>query len=353
MQWFKFITDQVSGHQSLLDGESLANALIKYSSSIDKSIYHNEKKGESTLSWGDFIEIIKNKLVEYKFSSSKVKISKKYNGYTEDIFWGEEFVVWICCTNKIRYEINIVSNSIDKAKEFVKDVKQLLSFTKENSIYAITKGEGGLDFSSVGSAGLALERDNYSEDVLNQFDHVIKDLKEKDPCGRLIILNGSPGTGKTYLTRALLKESPDAQFVILPPSMVPSIGDPDLITTFINLQENRSKNKTLVLVIEDADSCLVPRQADNMSSITSLLNVGDGILGHSLDLRIVATTNAKGGEIDRALVRSGRLCAKIQVDPLVPSHASRVFNRLTGGKSKEYSRPTILADIYKEIRNLK
>lgn len=70
------------------------------------------------------------------------------------------------------------------------------------------------------------------------------------------------------------------------------------------------------------------RQASNMASIATLLNLGDGILGSLLDLRIVVTTNAAKATLDEAMLRKGRLCRRIHVGPLDRERADAVYDRL-------------------------
>ena len=84
----------------------------------------------------------------------------------------------------------------------------------------------------------------------------------------------------------------------------------------------------IVLVLEDADRCLVTRGTQNINSIQSILNLGDGILGSLLDLRIVATTNAKKLEMEAALLRPGRLSKQLDVGALDLETARGVFRRL-------------------------
>ena len=88
----------------------------------------------------------------------------------------------------------------------------------------------------------------------------------------------------------------------------------------------------MILVLEDADKCLVTMDKNNINSIQSLLNLGDGILGSLLDLRIIATTNAKELDMEEALVRKGRLSRMLEVGPLDLATASGVFKRLLPGK---------------------
>ena len=64
---------------------------------------------------------------------------------------------------------------------------------------------------------------------------------------------------------------------------------------------------------------------------------------------MVATTNAKHCEIDPALLRPGRLCRRIEIDPLRPDYASRVFERLTG-VPRVFDAPVPLADVYAAAR---
>ena len=82
------------------------------------------------------------------------------------------------------------------------------------------------------------------------------------------------------------------------------------------------------LILEDADQCLVSRDKDNIASVQSLLNLGDGILGSLLDLRIVATTNAHELHLDEAISRPGRLSKMLEVGPLDVTTARGVFTRL-------------------------
>jgi SpoVK/Ycf46/Vps4 family AAA+-type ATPase len=110
---------------------------------------------------------------------------------------------------------------------------------------------------------------------------------------------------------------------------------------------------------------LAPRAADNISSISAILNMGDGIFGSVFDVRIIATTNAKAKDIDPAIIRNGRLSKKITLNPFSIEDANTVYQRLIGSTEKnlpiklEHSnplkpidRPKIsLADIYAMARD--
>ena len=222
---------------------------------------------------------------------------------------------------------------------------------KEGFVYALAKApSGGYGLTRVGAAGSPLERGNYTADVLAKYDHVVADLKADAPCGRLIIMAGEPGGGKTYMVRSLLSEVPRAAFIIVPSHMVKELGSPELLPALASVRHD-GLNGPLALIVEDADKVLVQREAGDMAAISSLLNMGDGILGSVLDVRIIATTNASELEMDAATRRPGRLCSYMNVGPAQPELAESILHRLTG-KTKRPVKAQTLAEIYRFAREL-
>lgn len=86
--------------------------------------------------------------------------------------------------------------------------------------------------------------------------------------------------------------------------------------------------KPLVLIIEDADTMLLPRETDNIAEVSTLLNLTDGLIGQSLDIRVVLTTNAGVFKLDKALTRPGRLCRAIEFPLLDLNHARKIAKRI-------------------------
>lgn len=252
--------------------------------------YHNAKFGSCIFLWD-------NSIVELEYAS------EKYLGVT--------------------------ATSLDK--EFILDLQKFvkpffITEPPQGHIYAIVSNGNHLSLNSIGNAGIPLERHNYNPKVLEDYDYVIKDLNSDSPSGRISIIEGEPGTGKTHLIRAMLLRVPDAMFVLVSPDMVSQLDGPQLLPLLLSHRSNHEG--PMILVLEDADRCLVVRQGDNISSIQSLLNLGDGILGSLLDLRIVATTNAKKLEMEPALLRAGRLCRRLEVGALEIDIAKVVFSTL-------------------------
>lgn len=213
---------------------------------------------------------------------------------------------------------------------------------KKGYVFAITRGmQGSLQLTRIGYAGCKLEKDNYDSEVQKDYDYIIDDLKSKDPTGRIVILDGPAGCGKTFVTRGILMDVPNAMFVIVPPNMVASIGGPELMPLLLRTKEEYGKKGPTVLVLEDADQCLAPRAADNMSSISSILNLGDGIFGAIFDVRIIATTNAKAKDIDPAIVRDMRLSKRISINPFQYNDANKIYKRLLKNDDAILPRPTV------------
>jgi hypothetical protein len=216
-------------------------------------------------------------------------------------------------------------------------------------VHVLITTNDGPEFKSMGVGGQALERGNYSDEVLRGYDRIVKDLGAAVPAGRVAILDGKPGTGKTFLVRGLLDEVKDVIMIIVPANLVVQLAQPGMIPALVALHQERGE-RPMVFIIEDADECLAPRMGDNMSSVSTILNLGDGILGQLLDIRIVATTNAHRQELDEAIMRPGRLSASVNVGPLPYDKAKAVFDRLAPGKvlkEKSYT----LAEVYSQARD--
>lgn len=222
--------------------------------------------------------------------------------------------------------------------------------TKVGKVFAIANIDRELTITSLGLAGITLEKGNYAKDVIEGYDTVIRDFNSNTPAGRMAILNGEPGTGKTYLVRAMLMDVPNATFLLIPPTMIPELSGPNLISLLLENRHSFSANGPTILVLEDADYCLAPRKSDNMSAISSILNMGDGIFGSLFDIRILATTNAETQEIDPAILRAGRLSARIDVDRLSAEEANSVLKRLLPKTKTKINVNMTIAEVYKMAR---
>jgi|ERR1017187_1027668 hypothetical protein len=266
------------------------------------------------------------------------------------------------------------SNNNELSLKF-KELEKLFEVKQpEGRVYVLVPCQGGLTTKSIGMGAVPLIKDNYNKEVVDGYESVVSDINSSDPLGRLSIFDGPPGTGKTYLIRALLSSLPDTKFLLLPSNMADTLTGPELLQALISESEDmvvsrpvryrafpRDKNpetkgfdsetvlpkKTMVLVIEDADRCLTSRGSDNISAISAILNLSDGIIGNLLDLRIVCTTNAEIDNIDAALMRSGRLSARIEVNLLDVEQAKVIYTRVGGTQEQVWDKKYYsLSDVY-------
>lgn len=155
-----------------------------------------------------------------------------------------------------------------------------------------------------------------------QIDHnSIEDFFTEDKCkGKLLLIRGVPGTGKTTYIRYLIKNKiPSNKKIILAnPKLFQEIENPSFNTFLINNLKNS------YIIIEDAEQLLVRREGEN-SPISSLLNLTDGLIGDALDIKIIATFNTKIENIDTALLRKGRLHFEQEFKPLSKFDAENFF----------------------------
>jgi hypothetical protein len=248
-------------------------------------------------------------------------------GFNTHVWLWDESIVELKMNGKTYVYVTASSQN----EKFIHDLRKMVRpyfqpAVTQGHVYAIVVQGGRLALNTIGNAGIPLVPENYEPSLIEDYKFVIRDLNSSTPSGRIIIMEGEPGTGKTHLVRAMLTEVKDAMFVLVSPEMVSSLGGPELLPLL--LSHRSSQSGPIILILEDADKCLVTRAGDNINSIQSLLNLGDGILGSLLDLRIVATTNAKKLEMEPAIMRPGRLCKRMEVGPLQQKTACGVFRHL-------------------------
>lgn len=187
-----------------------------------------------------------------------------------------------------------------------------------------------LSIRRMGRVVAPLDSINYSVEVLARFKVAVEDIKGEHPGGRIVVLDGPPGTGKTYLVRALMDAVGDGEitFLLVSPEAIADLAGVEVLPVLVG---HHSGAGPIVLILEDADSLLAARRGATMDRIASVLNLGDGLLGEALNLRLIVTTNAPIKELDPALLRPGRLSVRISCEPLGPEEA-RTWWRARNGR---------------------
>ena len=258
--------------------------------------------------------------------------SASYNIIRDDCFLNysckakEEKIASVYC--------NIITS---RNEEFIDDIAKMFNslFLKKRpdneGIFLLQQTQSGMDWSQIPKSASKFIPENYTELICKQRQSVINNLKSKDPDGRIILLEGNPGSGKTFFIRSLLKTLTSPTYVYLPPDMVANCAQPSFIPVLKDF--SREGKGPIVFIVEDGDSCIVRRSGDNMSAVSSLLNITDGIIGSSFDIRVLITTNATIEDIDEAILRPGRLCERLEFKGLEKEHAASILNRICNAKS--------------------
>lgn len=198
----------------------------------------------------------------------------------------------------------------------------------DGTVYMMAMTKEGPKFQPIGKGGADMIPENYTPAVREAFKRISKELVDEVPRGRLSVISGPPGTGKTYLIRGLLRNVKSAVFVVVPQQALAALLDPSGMAALVEFRAQMEEDP-IVLILEDADDALAPRREGDTSTISSLLNLGDGIIGSAIDVRVVATTNRDHQEFDAAILRPGRLSTHVVVGDLDSETATAVFKRLT------------------------
>lgn len=244
--------------------------------------------------------------------------------------------VWAASPEKAQAEFDRVR------KKYLRPPGQLGAEEAEFSVISIRMGDPYLRSVRVTpnvrtSAGLVL---HYGEEFERWHRGFCDQLKEQK--SGVTILQGPPGTGKTtYLRHLLFELKATHRFYYLPLTSYSMLCSPECIDFW--LTENKRKLGKVV-VIEDAESLLARRGADNQEALSNLLNIADGFIGDYLRLHVICTISAPIKDLDPAVTRPGRLIASRQFGRLNRNQALRLAETLgiTLQPQESYS----LAEIY-------
>jgi hypothetical protein len=182
---------------------------------------------------------------------------------------------------------------------------------------------------------------HYNEDFFTIHKAIVKNINKLNTNG-LYLFHGHPGTGKTTYIKYLIHQI-HKKVIFLSTKMA---GELDNVAMTPFLLQNRNA----VIVIEDAEELITSRDEVRNSNLSMLLNLTDGLLGESLGIQIVATFNTDVKNIDKALLRKGRLSNIYEFKPLALVRTNALLNKLN--YQIKVTQPLAVADIFNfEISN--
>ena len=183
---------------------------------------------------------------------------------------------------------------------------------------------------------------HYNAQTVQWHERFIQTLRTK--AHGVAILEGPPDTGKTSYLRhlmGLLNES--HTFYFIPSASMDVLSASDFVDFWAE-ERQRHGERQLAVILEDSDAALMSRDCDNRNKVSALLNLSDGMLGDFLRLQIICTINCASTEIDKALMRPGRLITHQIFPRLDYAHAARLAESL--GRELRPGRDYSLAEVF-------
>lgn len=172
---------------------------------------------------------------------------------------------------------------------------------------------------------------NYNDDFKVPYEKICNVINEDDKTG-LILLYGDPGTGKTSVIKNLISKYPDKDFVFIDGQLLLNASQEKLMSYFL-------ENQNTIFILEDCEKALMSRDKGYNPVINTILNITDGIIGDVLGIKLICTFNTSLQNIDKALLRKGRLSVKYEFGKLHKEKVSKILGYNVG-------KDMILADIY-------
>ena len=262
---------------------------------------------------------------------------------TYSVYFYKEVFIRVCLSKDVS-TVELCGSPKHDLSAIHEEFKPFLAPRKRAAVSILLQTQHGLTTKSVDFEPPVI--DDLALNYGAGFPDIDKQIVKKLEAGKagLMCFHGRAGTGKTSYIKHLTSRI-NREFIFIPVGMAAELASPSFLSLLLN-------HERAILVMEDAEQALQSRETDhwNSSTIATLLNLSDGILGTLLNITIIATYNADRQMIDKALLRKGRLSFDYTFDALALEDARRLAAHL-GKDPNQFTGPTSLADIYNSEDN--
>jgi len=227
----------------------------------------------------------------------------------------------------------------EKIKGIIAELKKhIRSQEIKNRFYTIGADNNGfiLNAEKVNTVDINISL-NYGAKFAQIHDEILDALKNQ--FSGLLLLHGEPGTGKTtYIRHLIATLCNDKTIIYVPAYMVEQLANPEFIS-FIQ------RFKEAILILEDAEFALQSRNEEyGAQAVSNLLNITNGLLNDVTKIQVIATFNMDKKNIDKALLRPGRLLKEWKFDKLSLEDSKELSKYLN--KDINITTGMTLAEIY-------
>jgi hypothetical protein len=211
--------------------------------------------------------------------------------------------------NQYRMEVVGERKEVERLRERLRDQLHNNALVKVTWYYKSTDGINSSTMHVTGNPNqLRNEFYPWLRDGVNDFiDGYMKSNAS------ILVMYGPPGTGKTSFLRHLLVQN-NVNAIVTYDERVLSED-----SFFVDYLTDETHD---VLIVEDADVFLAPREGSANHMMSRFLNVSDGLIRMPHKKMIFTTNISQLGRIDQALLRPGRCYAAVEFRELSANEAA-------------------------------
>ena len=229
----------------------------------------------------------------------------------------------VILTDSIEYSFNMIKDWFEISEKPSKVEFGIAAIVPSNCVYTTWYDYNAINIDI---------SENYNDDI--PYDKMCEIL-ENDKSS-LMLFYGDPGTGKSSLIKHFISTYDNKEFVFMDGSLLKHASKEKLMAYFL-------ENQNTIFILEDCEEALVSRNHSYNPVMPVLLNLTDGIIGDVLGIKLICTFNTSLNNIDKALLRKGRLSLKYEFKKLNSKKASKLLGRECGDM--------LLSDIYNNDEN--